>query len=202
MVLARAHPGIPRRWYTLWTGAPGAPQGPSWRPPALDAGEVVISDRYVDSSLAYQGAGRTIPLDDVRMLSRWATQGLVPDLTVLLDLPPEIGLARARGRATADRLESESLDFHQRVRQTFLALAEADPDRYLVLDARQTPDELAAAIRARVADLLAGLPLQTLSQADRPPAAPAGAPSEVFTAEHAGPHHPHAQTGSTPQLHP
>ena len=107
--------------------------------PALDAGEVVITDRFVDSSLAYQGAGRTIPLDDVRMLSRWATEGLQPDLTVLLDLPPEVGLARARGRAVADRLESESLDFHQRVRRTFRALAEAQPDRYLVLDARQTP---------------------------------------------------------------
>ena len=100
--------------------------------PALDAGEVVITDRFVDSSLAYQGAGRDDPVDDVRMLSRWATEGLQPDLTVLLDLPPEVGLARARGRAVADRLESESLDFHQRVRQTFRALAEADPDRYLV----------------------------------------------------------------------
>jgi dTMP kinase len=130
----------------------------------------------------------------------WAVDGLVPALTVVVDVPAAEG--RRRRGDTHDRLESESLDFHQRVRQTFLAQAEADPDRYLVLDARQTPDELAAAIRARVADLLAGLPLQTLSQADRPPAAPAGAPSEVFTAEHAGPHHPHAQTGSTPQLHP
>ena len=136
--------------------------------PALDAGEVVITDRFVDSSLAYQGAGRTIPLDDVRMLSRWATQGLEPDLTVLLDLPPEAGLARARGRAVADRLESESLDFHQRVRQTFLALAEADPDRYLVLDAQQTPEAIAAAIRVRVAELLSGLPLQTFAQTEQP----------------------------------
>ena len=154
---------------------------------------MVITDRFVDSSLAYQGAGRTIPLDDVRMLSRWATEGLQPDLTVLLDLPPETGLARARGRAVADRLESESLEFHQRVRQTFRALAEADPDRYLVLDARQTPDEIAAAIRVRVADLLSGLPLQTLAAAGRPRAGPA---------RRSGPHHPHAQTGATPQLHP
>ena len=132
--------------------------------PALDSGEVVITDRFVDSSLAYQGAGRTIPLDDVRMLSRWATGGLQPDLTILLDLPPETGLARARGRSVADRMESESLDFHQRVRQTFRALAESDPDRYLVLDATQGADELAAAIRVRVADLLSGLPLQTLPQ--------------------------------------
>jgi dTMP kinase len=157
--------------------------------PALDAGEVVITDRFVDSSLAYQGAGRTIPMDDVRSISRWATQGLQPDLTVLLDLPPEVGLARARGRAAADRLESESLDFHQRVRRTFNALAEAQPDRYLVLDARRSPDELAAAIRARVSDLLQGLPLQQL-----PPHARVARPRRH--GDHVG------QTGPTPQLHP
>jgi dTMP kinase len=158
--------------------------------PALDAGEVVITDRFVDSSLAYQGAGRTIPMDDVRSISRWATQGLQPDLTVLLDLPPEVGLARARGRAAADRLESESLDFHQRVRRTFTALAEAQPDRYLVLDARRPPDELAAAIRTRISDLLQGLPLQQLPPDARPPRA------------RRGDHHHVVQTGSTPQLHP
>ena len=157
--------------------------------PALDAGEVVITDRFVDSSLAYQGAGRTMPMDDVRQLSRWATQGLRPDLTVLLDLPPEVGLARARGRAAADRLESESLDFHQRVRRTFNALAEAEPDRYLVLDARRSADELAAAIRARVSDLLQGLPLQQLPEHARVPRSRRGSDHVV-------------QTGSTPQLHP
>ncbi|MQA34784.1 dTMP kinase [Modestobacter roseus] len=156
--------------------------------PALDAGEVVITDRFVDSSLAYQGAGRTIPMDDVRSISRWATQGLQPDLTVLLDLPPEVGLARARGRAAADRMESESLEFHQRVRQTFVALAEAEPDRYLVLDARQSPDELAAAIRRRVSVLLEGLPLQ------QPAKLPT--PRGRRGSEHG------VQTGSTPQLHP
>ncbi|RBY96373.1 dTMP kinase [Blastococcus sp. TF02-8] len=166
--------------------------------PALDAGEVVITDRFVDSSLAYQGAGRTIPLDDVRMLSRWATQGLQPDLTILLDLPPEVGLARARGRAAADRLESESLDFHQRVRQTFRTLAEAAPDRYLVIDARRSPDEIAAEIRVRVADLLSGLPLQTLPVPAGAPASPRRREQELATATH----HPHAQTGTTPQLHP
>ena len=137
-------------------------------------------------------------IDDVRMLSRWATQGLRPDLTILLDLPPEVGLARARGRAVADRLESESLDFHQRVRQTFRALAEADPDRYLVLDARQNPDQIAAAIRVRIADLLSGLPLQTIPQPERSMAAHG---SSALNGE-AAPHHPHAQTGPTPQLHP
>jgi dTMP kinase len=158
--------------------------------PALDAGEVVITDRFVDSSLAYQGAGRTIPMDEVRSISRWATEGLQPDLTVLLDLPPEVGLARARGRAVADRLESESLDFHQRVRRTFTALAEAEPDRYLVLDARRSPDELAADIRARVSDLLQGLPLQQLPADVQDPRTGRG-----------GDHHV-VQTGSTPQLHP
>src|SRR3712207_5393406 len=101
-----------------------------------------------------QGAGRTIGLDDVAAISRWATQGLRPDLTVLLDLPPEIGLARARGRAVADRLESESLDFHQRVRDTFRTLAAAEPGRYLVLDATRGVDELAADVRERVGALL------------------------------------------------
>jgi dTMP kinase len=157
--------------------------------PALDAGEVVITDRFVDSSLAYQGAGRTIPMDDVRSISRWATQGLQPDLTVLLDLPPEVGLARARGRAAADRLESESLDFHQRVRRTFNALAEAEPDRYLVLDARRSPDELAADIRTRISDLLQGLPLQQLPPDARGARNRRGGDHVV-------------QTGSTPQLHP
>jgi dTMP kinase len=157
--------------------------------PALDSGEVVITDRFVDSSLAYQGAGRTIPMDDVRSISRWATQGLQPDLTVLLDLPPEVGLARARGRAAADRLELESLDFHQRVRRTFTALAEAEPDRYLVLDARRSPDELAADIRTRVSDLLQGLPLQQLPSDVHVPRSRRGVDHVV-------------QTGSTPQLHP
>jgi dTMP kinase len=199
IVLDRAHAGLSSRSEALLYAADRAQHVHDVLRPALDAGEVVITDRFVDSSLAYQGAGRTIPMDEVRMLSRWATQGLQPDLTILLDLPPEVGLARARGRAAADRLESESLDFHQRVRQTFLTLAEADQDRYLVLDATQPPDELAAQIRMRVTELLSGLPLQTISTASK--AAPGdkeqprtnGAPSR---------HRSHAQTGPTPQLHP
>jgi dTMP kinase len=122
--------------------------------PALAAGEVVVTDRFVDSSLAYQGAGREIAREEVAGLSRWATEGLVPDLTVLLDLPPETGLARARGRAAADRMEAESLDFHERVRQTFLELAAAEPHRYLVLDAARRPEDLAADVRDSVAALL------------------------------------------------
>jgi dTMP kinase len=201
IVLDRAHTGIVARSEALLYAADRAQHVHDVLRPALDAGEVVITDRFVDSSLAYQGAGRTIPLDDVRMLSRWATEGLQPDLTVLLDLPPEVGLARARGRAVADRLESESLDFHQRVRQTFRALAEAQPDRYLVLDARQSPDEIAAAIRVRVAGLLSGLPLQQIQQAASDGPHAEGAHTDGALAGTA-PHHPHAQTGSTPQLHP
>ncbi|MGY1914789.1 dTMP kinase [Blastococcus sp. SYSU DS0973] len=200
IVLDKAHTGIAPRSEALLYAADRAQHVQDVLRPALDAGEVVITDRFIDSSLAYQGAGRTIPLDDVRMLSRWATQGLRPDLTVLLDLPPEVGLARARGRAAADRLESESLEFHQRVRQTFCALAESEPDRYLVLDARKSPDEIAAAIRVRVAQLLSGLPLQTLAQpAEQARTAPA--PRHDEKAEPVG-HRPHAQTGSTTQLHP
>jgi dTMP kinase len=201
IVLDRAHTGIAARSEALLYAADRAQHVHDVLRPALDAGEVVITDRFVDSSLAYQGAGRTIPLDDVRMLSRWATEGVQPDLTILLDLPPEVGLARARGRAVADRLESESLDFHQRVRQTFRALAEAQPDRYLVLDARESPEAIAAHIRIRVAELLSGLPLQQLAQTAVPPRTngPTMAHEELTAP---APHHPHAQTGPTPQLHP
>jgi dTMP kinase len=123
--------------------------------PALDAGEVVLVDRYIDSSIAYQGGGRDLDEDDVRRLSEWATQGLWPDLTVLLDVPARVGLDRARGRSSADRLERESLDFHERVRQVYLRLAGADPARYLVLDATRPPGDLAAAIAAAVEHRLA-----------------------------------------------
>jgi dTMP kinase len=111
----------------------------------------VIQDRYLDSSVAYQGAGRVLGRDEVRDLSLWATGGLLPDLTVLLDLDPAI----ARGRLDADdkpfdRLESEQDDFHTRVRAEFLAIAAAEPERFLVLDASRPADELAAEIRERV----------------------------------------------------
>ena len=120
--------------------------------PALDRGAVVLSDRYVDSSLAYQGAGRELDLDEVAELSAWATQGLQPDLTVLLDLDPAIGLARATG--SPDRIEQESLEFHQAVRQGFLDLAAAAPDRYLVVSALQSADDVHAAVAARVLPLV------------------------------------------------
>lgn len=123
--------------------------------PALARGAVVISDRYVDSSLAYQGAGRTLPVDEVSWLSSWATGGLKPDLVVLLDVEPMAGLARAAARgAGTDRLEAESLDFHERVRDAFLDLAAADPKRYLVLDGSAPVDQLAAAVAQRVGGML------------------------------------------------
>lgn len=126
--------------------------------PALAKGEIVISDRYIDSSLAYQGAGRTLPVEEVSWLSAWATGGLKPDLVVLLDIDPSIGLARARERGRADRLEAESLAFHDRVRTAFLGLAAADPARYLVVHADATPEEIAATVVDRVRAMLPSPP--------------------------------------------
>ncbi len=121
--------------------------------PALARDEVVITDRYVDSTLAYQGAGRTLDVAEVEAVARWATGDLRPHLTVVLDLAPEAGLGRFDER---DRIEGQSLEFHQRVRQGFLDLAAADTDHYVVLDARAPIDEIADAIRARIAPLLEG----------------------------------------------
>ena len=121
--------------------------------PALERGAVVVTDRYVDSSLAYQGAGRELEVAEVARLSRWATGGLRPDLTILLDIDPALGLGRIPG--DPDRIEQESLAFHRRVRQGFLDLAAADPDRYLVVPAADPAADVHALLRARVASLLA-----------------------------------------------
>lgn len=119
--------------------------------PALDRGEVVLTDRYLDSSVAYQGVGRRLGAEAVAALSAFATGGLVPDLTVLLDVPADV----ARGRFdTADRLEGEPREFHERVRRAFLDLAAAAPERYVVLDGTQPVDELAERVAAAVADLV------------------------------------------------
>jgi dTMP kinase len=119
--------------------------------PALERGAIVVSDRYVDSTLAYQGAGRSLPDGEVRRLSAWATGGLLADLTVVLDIAPEIGLRRRGG--PADRLEDESIDFHRRVRGMFLELASHGRARYLVLDAGDEPERIHAAVSKRVAVL-------------------------------------------------
>ncbi|WP_428953265.1 dTMP kinase [Streptomyces sp. cg35] len=122
--------------------------------PALERGAVVISDRYIDSSVAYQGAGRDLSPVEVARINRWATSGLVPHLTVLLDVDPEA--ARERFTEAPDRLESEPLEFHNRVRSGFLTLAAGDPGRYLVVDAGQEPEAVTTVVRHRL-DLL--LPL-------------------------------------------
>lgn len=119
--------------------------------PALAEGRVVITDRYVDSTLAYQGAGRSLVPEELEYVARWATGDLRPHVTVLLDLEPAAGLGRFEER---DRIEGESLEFHQRVRAAFVALAEADAEHYLVLDARAPVEEIAASVRARVEPLL------------------------------------------------
>jgi dTMP kinase len=120
--------------------------------PALARGAVVISDRYIDSSVAYQGAGRDLSATEIARMSRWATDGLIPQLTVLLDVTPET--ARERFTEAPDRLESESNEFHQRVRAGFLALAAADPARYLVIDAGQDPETVTSAARHRLDQVL------------------------------------------------
>lgn len=123
--------------------------------PALERGDIVLQDRYIDSSIAYQGAGRVLAADDIRSLSEWASDGLWPDLTILLDLEPEEGERRRLAVRTGyDRLEAEEADFHRRVRDGFLALAAAEPERFLVIDAAQPLDAIAVLIRERVATLL------------------------------------------------
>ncbi|MEU9350235.1 dTMP kinase [Streptomyces griseoloalbus] len=120
--------------------------------PALERGAVVISDRYIDSSVAYQGAGRDLSPTEIARINRWATNGLVPHLTVLLDVAPET--ARERFTEAPDRLESEPAEFHARVRAGFLTLAAADPGRYLVVDAGQEPEAVTAVIRHRLDHVL------------------------------------------------
>lgn len=122
--------------------------------PALARGEVVIQDRYLDSSVAYQGAGRVLDPAEIRELSLWATEGALPDLTVLLDLDPDAARTRLDSEERPyDRLEAERGEFHERVRQAYLELAAAEPGRFEVLDATLPERELAARIRDRVATL-------------------------------------------------
>ncbi len=116
--------------------------------PALAAGRVVITDRYTDSSIAYQGAGRALGADEIRSLQHWAVGGLFPDLTIVLDVSPEVG--RARRGDLHDRLESEADEFHAAVRQGFLALAARDPDRYLVVDAGLPAQQIHERVQLRL----------------------------------------------------
>jgi dTMP kinase len=123
--------------------------------PAIERGDVVIQDRYLDSSVAYQGAGRVLDPTEVRNVSLWATEGLLPNLTILLDLDEGVGRTRLdESRTKYDRLEAEKQEFHARVRAAYLDLAAAEPARFLILAATDSVDSLALAIRSRVADLL------------------------------------------------
>ncbi len=123
--------------------------------PAVERGDVVIQDRYFDSSVAYQGAGRVLDATEVRNLSLWATEGLIPELTILLDLDAHAGRDRlAATEGAYDRLEAEKHDFHERVRDAYLELAAQEPKRFLVLDATSSIEAIAGSIRERVAALL------------------------------------------------
>jgi len=123
--------------------------------PALERGEIVITDRYFDSSVAYQGAGRDLSRTEVRDLSLWAVGGLLPQLTVLLDLPAEEARSRRNKSGTEpDRLEREKIEFFETVRSAYLDLAKAEPNRFLVVDASVSVEEMQSQIRARVAGLI------------------------------------------------
>jgi dTMP kinase len=152
LLLDTAHTGLSHRAETLMYAADRAEHVDTVIAPALERGAVVVTDRFTDSSLAYQGRGRNQPVGEVAELNRWATGGLRPDLTVLLDLPPTAGLVRRA--PSADRLEAEPAEFHERVREGFLAQARREPGRYLVLDATRPPDELSRAIQSRIRDML------------------------------------------------
>ncbi|ARD42415.1 dTMP kinase [Actinomyces gaoshouyii] len=135
--------------------------------PALGRSEVVLTDRYLDSSIAYQGAARSLGAAEVRSLSEWATGSLLPDLTILLDADPSVADRRTGARGAKDRMESEGAAFRAALREQFLALADAEPERFAVLDARRTIEEVAEDVNRRIAALLMA----------RPGAVSVGAPS-------------------------
>lgn len=127
--------------------------------PTLDSGGIVICDRFADSTVAYQGYGRGLPLDEIATLNHIATQRVTPNLTLLLDVPPEIGIARANstheaGAKSRDALGEETLDFHNRVREGFLAIAQAEPERVVVIDAMQPQEAVTGAAWAAVSQTM------------------------------------------------
>jgi dTMP kinase len=152
LLLDTAHTGMSPHAEALMYAADRAEHVASMIEPALAHGSVVITDRYIDSSLAYQGTGRGLRVPEIARLNSWATGGRTPDLTILLDMPPEAGLGR-RTRS-ADRLEAEPLEFHRRVRAGFLSLARAEPSRYLVVDAALAVDEVSQQIKDRIREIL------------------------------------------------
>ncbi|WP_284979063.1 dTMP kinase [Arthrobacter sp. fls2-241-R2A-200] len=158
LVLDHGHGTIDARTEALMFAAARAAHTHQVIRPALENGTVVITDRYIDSSVAYQGIGRGLGAEGVSTLNHWATEGLHPDLTVLLDVDPaHARQRRTAGEASEDRLESEPDAFHSAIRNAFLDLAEANPSRYLVLAADGDMGTLAAQILARVDSLLSEL---------------------------------------------
>jgi dTMP kinase len=152
ILLDKESTGLSARAETLLYAADRAEHVASVIQPALRRGAIVITDRFVDSSLAYQGFGRTLPTEEIAKVNTWATGGLVPDLTIVLDVPAAVGLGRFA--SPADRLESEPPEFHERVRRGFRALAEAEPHRYLVIDAGQQQEVVTRQLQDRVREIL------------------------------------------------
>jgi dTMP kinase len=152
LLLDTAHAGMSPHSEALLYAADRAEHVARVIDPALERGAVVITDRFIDSSLAYQGAGRGLMTAEIARLNSWATEGREPDLTILLDMDPEQGLGR-RARS-ADRLEAEPLDFHRRVRAGFLALARAKPDHYLILDATAPVGQITEQIKDKIREVL------------------------------------------------
>lgn len=160
--------------------------------PALAQGMVVLCDRYVDSSLAYQGAARELGVEEIRVLSSWATENLMPELTFLLDLPPEVGARRRTG--APDRMERESADFHEAVRHEYLRLADAEPERIVVIDAVGTRDEVFSEIRGVLHERIHTISSAPTEIAD----APHRAHTHVTTQEAHSSANAHPHTPSTP----
>ncbi|MFZ9309617.1 MAG: dTMP kinase [Candidatus Nanopelagicales bacterium] len=150
VVLDVANLGLNERAEALLFAASRAEHVASTIRPALERGTIVISDRYMDSSIAYQGIARGLGLEHIRDLNLWATNNLVPDLTIILDVDAEHGLNRV---ADPNRIEEESTEFHSVVRDAFLELAKLDPDRYLIVSANQPAEEIAETIFKRVLSL-------------------------------------------------
>ena len=151
LLLDPGHPELTARTEALVYAADKAQHVEEVILPALVRGDVVVCDRYVDSMIAYQGAGRVLDLTEVEQVARWATGGLRPDLTVLLDIDPAEAVANIRQQ---DRLEAAGLDFHRRAREHFLRLADEDPGRYLVLGARESRENIAEKVAEKVFALL------------------------------------------------
>ncbi|RAY15400.1 dTMP kinase [Actinomadura craniellae] len=152
ILLDRESAGLSARAETMLYAADRADHVANVIRPALERGAIVVTDRYIDSSLAYQGYGRQLPVEEIAKVNEWATANLVPDLTILLDIPPEAGFDRFA--YPADRMESEPRDFHDRVRRGFRTLAAAEPDRYLVVDASRSQTDISREIQDRIRQIL------------------------------------------------